>query len=121
MVDTQDNHGTTTTAAAGAEEPADDRAQEVPEPSFRQLLRVGVTKGLPFVAFGFFDNIIMVGGGRLAGWVAGWVGGGWGCLSRGNLAVQTCCADYRVEQRSQQVLAPRRSQSPLFSSCCVLA
>ena len=66
MVDTQDNHGTTT-AAAGAEEPADDRAQEVPEPSFRQLLRVGVTKGLPFVAFGFFDNIIMVGG-----WVAGW-------------------------------------------------
>eukprot|EP00879_Flechtneria_rotunda_P011164 GHRR01011662.1.p1 GENE.GHRR01011662.1~~GHRR01011662.1.p1 ORF type:complete len:184 (+),score=35.29 GHRR01011662.1:222-773(+) len=30
-------------------------------PTNWQLLRVAVTKGIPFVAFGFFDNIIMVG------------------------------------------------------------
>jgi hypothetical protein len=40
--------------AAGQQAPA-----AVPEPSFKQLLRVGVTKGLPFVAFGFFDNVIV--------------------------------------------------------------
>jgi hypothetical protein len=33
---------------------------EVPAPTLQQLLRVGVVKGIPFVAFGFFDNMIMV-------------------------------------------------------------
>jgi len=41
-------------------QPAAADAGAVPEPTFQQLLRVAVTRGLPFVAFGFFDNIIMV-------------------------------------------------------------
>lgn len=74
MVDTPDNHHHTSTAAAAAATPAEPGGeaahQEVPEPSFKQLLRVGITKGLPFVAFGFFDNIIMVSRVCLAGWLA---------------------------------------------------
>lgn len=60
MVDTPDNHSSTAAAAAAPEEDSSKAAKEVPEPTFQQLLRVGVTKGLPFVAFGFFDNLIMV-------------------------------------------------------------
>jgi hypothetical protein len=41
-------------------QPATADAGAVPEPTFQQLLRVAITRGLPFVAFGFFDNIIMV-------------------------------------------------------------
>lgn len=33
---------------------------EVAPPSLKQLLRVAATRGIPFVAFGFFDNMIMV-------------------------------------------------------------
>lgn len=77
MVDSPDNH--TSTAAAAAEaavtpaEPGgvEAAAQEVPEPSLKQLLRVGITKGLPFVAFGFFDNIIMVR--SEYAWLTGWL------------------------------------------------
>jgi hypothetical protein len=74
MVDTPDNHHTSTaaaavTAAAAArpDKPGAEAPQEVPEPSFKQLLRVGITKGLPFVAFGFFDNLIMVSQQSVAG------------------------------------------------------
>jgi hypothetical protein len=35
---------------------------DIPQPTWQQLLRVGVVKGIPFVAFGFFDNMIMVRG-----------------------------------------------------------
>jgi hypothetical protein len=38
-------------------------------PSASQLLAVAVTKGLPFVAFGFVDNVIMVSG---CGWDRDW-------------------------------------------------
>lgn len=68
MVDTPENsidHASTTAAAtAEADNGHSSAAQEVPEPTFRQLLRVGVTKGIPFVAFGFFDNIIMITAGE---------------------------------------------------------
>jgi hypothetical protein len=40
--------------------PAAAQEAELPQPTFQQLLRVGVVKGIPFVAFGFFDNMIMV-------------------------------------------------------------
>jgi hypothetical protein len=40
--------------------PAAVKEAELPQPTFQQLLRVGVVKGIPFVAFGFFDNMIMV-------------------------------------------------------------
>jgi hypothetical protein len=60
MVDTPDHHSSTAAAAVAPEEDSSKAAEEVPEPTFQQLLRVGVTKGLPFVAFGFFDNLIMV-------------------------------------------------------------
>eukprot|EP00882_Tetradesmus_deserticola_P018395 GHRQ01019760.1.p1 GENE.GHRQ01019760.1~~GHRQ01019760.1.p1 ORF type:complete len:190 (+),score=40.51 GHRQ01019760.1:845-1414(+) len=40
--------------------PAAVKEAEVPQPTFQQLLRVSVVKGIPFVAFGFFDNMIMV-------------------------------------------------------------
>lgn len=73
MVDTPDNNHTAAGPAGGPTAAGGDAAggadgsngseaapQEVQEPTFKQLLRVGVTKGLPFVAFGFFDNIIMV-------------------------------------------------------------
>lgn len=36
-------------------------AADLPAPTRGQLLRVALTKGIPFVAFGFFDNMIMVG------------------------------------------------------------
>jgi hypothetical protein len=55
-------------AAAAAAAPATAAAAKHPaEPSFRQLLWVAASKGLPFVAFGFCDNLIMVGGGSRAG------------------------------------------------------
>jgi hypothetical protein len=60
MVDTPDSHSSTAAAAVAPQEDSSQVAKEVPEPTFQQLLRVGVTKGLPFVAFGFFDNLIMV-------------------------------------------------------------
>lgn len=61
MVDTpENNHQAAATSAGPAEQQDEEEARPVPEPTFKQLLRVGVTKGLPFVAFGFFDNIIMV-------------------------------------------------------------
>lgn len=40
------------------EVPKEDESTE--PPTLRQLSRVAVIKGLPFVAFGFFDNLIMV-------------------------------------------------------------
>ncbi|KAF8067250.1 TMEM65 [Scenedesmus sp. PABB004] len=39
-------------------------AAEPPAPTLQQLLRVGVTRGIPFVAFGFFDNMIMITAGE---------------------------------------------------------
>lgn len=44
--------------------PAGDDAAAVAEPSTRQLLWVAFTKGLPFVAFGFMDNFIMITAGE---------------------------------------------------------
>jgi hypothetical protein len=52
------------TMQAVATPPAAAKEAEVPLPTFQQLLRVGVVKGIPFVAFGFFDNMIMVRGWR---------------------------------------------------------
>lgn len=64
MVDSPENHATPAAAAATAPARDSSTAQEVQEPTFKQLLRVGITKGLPFVAFGFFDNIIMITAGE---------------------------------------------------------
>lgn len=35
-------------------------ASDAPAPTTAQLLRIAMTRGIPFVAFGFFDNMIMV-------------------------------------------------------------
>lgn len=63
MVDAPDNNHTAAAAstAEAASAGQSTAAEEVQEPTFKQLLRVAVVKGIPFVAFGFFDNIIMVG------------------------------------------------------------
>lgn len=61
MVDVPDNHTAAAAAAAGSSTMGISPTQEVQEPSFKQLMRVGMTSALPFVAFGFFDNMIMVG------------------------------------------------------------
>ncbi|KAF6248354.1 hypothetical protein COO60DRAFT_1707102 [Scenedesmus sp. NREL 46B-D3] len=50
--------------AAAAAESAAAKEADLPQPTFQQLLRVGVVRGIPFVAFGFFDNMIMITAGE---------------------------------------------------------
>lgn len=60
MVDDPDSLPSTCVAQTAVVTTGAGVQDEVPQPTFKQLLQVAVTKGLPFVAFGFFDNIIMV-------------------------------------------------------------
>ncbi len=67
-----------TPAAEGVAEPA---------PTMRQLAWVAFSKGIPFIAFGFMDNIIMVGAGL--GWGGLEAGVGAGNLQHGLVLSRT--------------------------------
>lgn len=49
---------------AAEQEMANSGPDPAQPPTMRQLTRVAITKGLPFVAFGFFDNVIMITAGE---------------------------------------------------------